>query len=222
MKPLLRTCRWIGTLSLLLACGAGFAADDAATAKREREQLQRTRSALRDTTAQRDALQAEKAAWEQEKQKLTAELARNRGADRNAATLVRNQLQQCEETAKNQAQELAALRASQSQAEEQAAQRDTSARQQLAAAQRQGAESAATVRATGLLLERSTAELARAERSNVQMLAAGLQAVEALRLELVAQQSPMLDPLGLAAVRHENTLVGLREALERARLAKSP
>jgi small-conductance mechanosensitive channel len=207
--------------ALLLATVAAFAADDNPNAKRDREQLQRTRSALKDTTAQRDALQAEKAAWEAERQRLTADATRNKGAERNAATL-RKQLQDGDARTQQLSVDLAALRTSLTQAEQQAQEREAALRLQLQTAQREANERATAVRATAQLLERSTAELGRAESANRQLHAAGLRAITVLKLEWLAQERPPLDPLGLAAVRHENALASLREALDSARLGQAP
>jgi septal ring factor EnvC (AmiA/AmiB activator) len=202
----------------LAFAGLAFAADDNPAARRDREQLQRTRSALKETTAQRDALQAEKAAWEAERQGLKSEAARSKGSERALATL-RQQVQLCDAHAQQQNQDLSAVRASLTQAEQQAQEREAALRQQLQVSQREASERAVAVRATAQLLESSTADLQRATNANRQLHAAGLQAIASLRLEWQAQETPLLDPLGLAAVRHENALVSLREALDKARLA---
>jgi chromosome segregation ATPase len=207
--------------SLAFTGFAAFAADDNPAAKRDREQLQRTRSALKDATAQRDALQAEKAAWEAERQRLASEAARGKGSERALAAL-RQQAQQCEAQSQQLSLDLSALRASRAQAELQAQEREAALRQQLQAAQRDASERATAVRATAQLLERSTADLQRAANANRQLHAAGLQAIASLQTEWQAQETPLLDPLGLAAVRHENALVSLREALDKARPSPAP
>jgi phage-related minor tail protein len=200
---------------------AVLAADDNPAAKRDREQLQRTRSALKEATAQRDALQTEKAAWDAERQRLMGEATRSKGSERVAAAL-RKQVAACETQSQQQTQELTALRSSLAQTEQQAQEREAALRLQLQGAERTSSERAAAVRATTQLLERSTATLARAEAANLQMHAAALQALETLRREWQAGQTLLLDPLGLAAVRQENALASLREALEKARLTPAP
>jgi hypothetical protein len=200
---------------------AALAADDNPAAKRDREQLQRTRSALKEATAQRDALQTEKAAWDAERQRLMGETARSKGSERTAAAL-RKQVAACEAQSQQQTQDLTALRSSLTQAEQQAQEREAALRLQLQGVQRESSDRASAVRATTLLLERSTTALARAEAANLQMHAAGLQTLETLRREWQAGQTLLLDPLGLAAVRQDNALAGLREALDKARLTPAP
>jgi chromosome segregation ATPase len=226
-ESLLASCRRARAGAFLLAAGlalAGFAAiaaDDNPVTKRDREQLQRTRSALKEATAQRDALQAEKAAWEGERQRLTTDAARSKGAERSLAAL-RLQVQQCDARSQQQGLDVIAVRASLTQAELQAQAREAVLRNQLQGAQREASERAAAVRATAQLLERSTADLSVAENAKRQLHAAGLQAIASLRTEWQAQETPLLDPLGLAAVRHENALVSLRQSLDQARLPPAP
>jgi hypothetical protein len=216
-------CCTVAVAVVLTFCAsfAAWAADDNPVAKRDREQLQRTRSALKEATAQRDALQTEKATWDAERQRLMGEATRSKGSERVAAAL-RKQVAACETQSQQQTQELTALRSSLARTEQQAQEREAALRLQLQGAERVSSERAAAVRATTQLLERSTATLARAEAANLQMHAAALQALETLRREWQAGQTLLLDPLGLAAVRQENALASLREALEKARLTPAP
>ncbi len=216
-------CRTVAAAVVLTfyASFAAWAADDNPAAKRDREQLQRTRSALKEATAQRDALQTEKAAWDAERQRLMGEATRSKASERVTAAL-RKQVAACEAQSQQQAQDLTAVRSSLTQAEHQAQEREAALSLQLQGAQRESTERAAAVRATAQLLERSTTALARAEAANLQMHAVGLQALETLRREWQARQTLLLDPLGLDAVRQENALTALREALDKARLTVAP
>lgn len=196
-------------LVALVLAAAAFAtpsqAQSNAAASRERELLRRAQAALRDVTAERDALRAELAALKARSDSL-ASAAESARAD---AAALRPQLARSRDEAVALRAELEAVRAGfaseTAQAQAQAAGREAALAQRLAVAEGERDERTAANQALSALLARRSAALRDAERRNDELHAIGRTLVERWRLKTPAEAMLATEPLtGLGAVRAED------------------
>ena len=192
------------------------AQDDAGRAAREREALRRTQSALKQAQEQQATLTREKAELSTQASKLgdAAKQAQSQLAGSKSEG-ARSRAELARVTA-----ELAALR-DQSDADKKAGERRAvELSQRLAEAERVATERTRTVGSMTALLENVTGSLAKAEKSNREMHAFGLQLIDQLRGRSTNALVNMTDPvLGLQQVRVENEAEAMRDRLEALKLA---
>lgn len=217
----LRRCLCAGVSAVMLATTGATAlaqgSEETPEARRAREQLQRTRAALAQATSERETLQAQKQALEQNQSRLNAQAARAQAQERAQVAQLQREVQQLKDEALQQDVLVAALREQLGELVQLLVQTDSALRAQLALAQRETNERAAVTRAVAQILERSTALASQSEAARQQTHAAGLQAIEQVRREMGTKEISWSDPLGLRAVRRENTTDLLREALDAPR-----
>jgi hypothetical protein len=189
--------------------------------QRERELLRRAQAALRDVTAERDALRAEKQALVAREAQASKEGAATAASAaslriqlaraREEAEALRTQL----ETARREsADRLAAL-------ERGAAERETALRQQLAGALRERDERTASNQRVTALLADSTAALAEAQRRNAELHAFSRELIERWRNKTAAEALAQAEPLfGVAAVRAEDQAEAWRRQADALKTAR--
>jgi hypothetical protein len=188
------------------------AQEEAARAeRRQRLQLQRAQAELEEAAAQRDALAAAKAAADGKARQLQAAAAAQARSVAAAQAEITRQQRVIEALQAALVQQVEA----QKKLQEEAGTREAGLREQLSASRREAADRLQTVRSLSGLLERSTGALRQAESRNEALYREALGAVETYRKEAVSGDVSLTDPLGLRAVRRENTLDSLRGGLER-------
>jgi hypothetical protein len=206
---------WMVALLLagLVAGATAQGKDDRAS--REREQLRRAQASLRDTSAERDTLKAEKAVLAAQQDRLAKDSA---AAKAQAATL-RQQLARGQADADALRMEVAALKersAAEATAQQTAAaEREAALQQQLAAVRRDIADRAVANQRLVALLEASTTALREADGRNRSLHAMGLALVDRWRhktpVEALVQSEALV---GVAGVRAEDEAETLRTRLD--------
>jgi chromosome segregation ATPase len=196
-------------LCSLLACQAQAQTD---AASREREMLRRAQAALRDVTAERDTLRAERAS-------LSAQLAQaetERGAAREAAATLRPQLRRAEEERSAQREQVESLQREHAAALESlrqsAAAREVELQVQLQQTQTERNErTLSNQRLTALLGEATQARLD-AEQRVADLYALSLTVIERWRQKTPAEALADTEGLiGIQGVRAENQAQGWRD-----------
>lgn len=207
-------------LMVLMVLGSAappvWAQDDAErAARRQRQLMQRAQADLEDANAQRDTLLTQKTAAESSAKKAQAQLqSQNQNQNKLLTAAKATAAEQLSLIERLQA-DLALLRETSARQLAEAQGRETALRSDLAAARRDVAQRLQTVQALVALLENSTTTGRQAENKNAALYRDGLAAVERYRQEAGTAEISVLDPLGLRAVKRENTVDGLRESLGR-------
>lgn len=206
-------------LLLCLLLQAAAAGAQGQTASREREALRRTQAALREASAERDALKAQIAALTARE----AEAAKQATAAGTAAAALRPRLQRAQGEAEALRAELAVAKQQHEQALAEArrgaTQREEVLRTQLQAALRERDERATANRSVGALLGETTASLDEARRRNGDLHALARELIERWRHKTPAEALLAADPvLGLAGVRAEDQAERWRRQADDLRL----